>query len=74
MPAVFLAIEACIIQELRDFSKFGVDVVVMRIPARKLLLRSIAKLPAENFASSTKEVVVNISRLYTMTSFFTSWE
>jgi hypothetical protein len=73
ISAVFLArkIKVCITQELRAFSKFGVDVVVMRIPASEFLLRSIAKLPAKNFASST-EVVENIyisSIVCTMTSF-----
>ena len=72
-PAVFLAIEACITQELRAFSKFGVDVVVMRISACEFLLCSIAKLPAKNFASSTKEVVANITSLYN-DQLLTSWE
>jgi len=52
-------LQYCITQELRAFSKFGVDVVVMRIPACKFLLCSIAKLPAKNFASSTLRNDVN---------------
>ena len=47
---------------IEGFSKFGVDVVVMRIPACEFLFRLIAKLPAKNFASSTKEVA-NISTI-----------
>lgn len=49
---------------------------VIGVSAREFLLRSIAKLPAKHFTSSTKQllVIVEILAAFDQDQLLTSWE